>query len=352
MAQNILALGDRFSKAYTSIEHALLPLGNIIYKDEKKFENVDEIIDFIKSHSPLINLVIMPNPYGNKRRMYTYKKLKEINFPIVCFDRGALPDSWFFDIGFNADSPSYHPINWDNELNDEQKDNIIEYINTLKIGDKALEEQSERLGTENLKEELGLDGKKIIFVPFQRPGDTVIQHFSDGYNKFVKEIVKLNQIIQKNYSDEWIIVAKKHPLETSKPTEEIAFVDDDTNIYDLIEIADMVVLINSGVGVLSMLYNKPVYYFGQTFYGHESINRKVSSVMDILYYMKNPLNVDKEKVYRFIHHLKNNVYSFGDFETEKVLQKDGSYRNTTVYIDFYDFKFPKEVNLLKKKFYL
>jgi len=349
---NILALGDRFSAAYRSIEHKLIEVGNLIYRSEHSFKNVDEIIDFIKTHTPLINLVIMPNPYGNKRRMYTYKRLKEINFPVVCFDRGALPDSWFFDIGFNADSLTYHPLNWDKELTLKEKEDVIRYIEEIQKGNKALEEQGERIGGENLKEILGLKGKKVIFVPFQRPEDTVIKYFSNGYEKFVKEIIRLNEIIKKQYGDEWVLIAKKHPLENERPTDEIIFVEDDTNIYDLIEMSDLIVLINSGVGVLSMLYNKPVCYFGEVFYGHYDINRKVSIAEDVLYYMQNPFAVNEEKVYRFIFHLKHNVYSFGHFEVEKVLQQNGNYRTITRYIDFYDFKFPKNINIVKKKFYL
>jgi hypothetical protein len=352
MKFNVLALGDRFSAAYSSIEYKLLEVGNLMYKSEHDFKNVDDAINYIKSSQPLIHLVLMPNPYGNKRRMFIYKKLKEINFPVVVFDRGALPDSWFFDTGFNADSTRYHPLYWDCGLDNERKENIIEYIKCIKNGEKALEEQGTRLGGSELKKQLNLEDKKIIFVPFQRPEDTVIKYFSNGYDHFISEIEKLQKYIKNELGDEWQIIAKKHPLETKNPTDNITCVESDTNIYDLIEMSDYIVLINSGVGVLSMLWEKPVFYFGEVFYGHPKLNLKVNSYLDVLYNIKKGFQVDKEIMYRFIYYLKEEVYSFGDFITEKVLQKDGSYRNITRFINFYEFKFPKLEELLKKKYFL
>jgi len=352
MKINILALGDRFSAAYQSIEHELINKGNIRYKHENSFKNVADALEYIKTSAPLINLVVMPNPYGNKRRMYIYEELKKLQFPVVVFDRGALPDSWFFDTGFNADSDSYHPLIWDKTLEKEVKIDIINYIDSVKKTGKALEEQGNRIGGKQLREELGLEGKKIIFIPFQRPEDTVIKFFSDGYNTFINEVDNLQKNLQKVLGEEWVILAKKHPLEISHPTSSISFVDDNTNIYDLIELSEYVVLINSGVGVLSMLWEKPVLYFGEVFYGHKNINISVRSYKDVLYHIKKGFQVDKESVYKFIAHLRNSVYSFGNFETEKVLQKDGSYRNITRYIDFYQVRFPNSENLIKKKFYL
>ncbi len=349
MKINILALGDRFASSYQSLEHELLKHGNISYHREKDFVNVDTAINYIRNSS--FNAVVMPNPYGNERRMYIYKKLKLLNFPVIVFDRGALPDSWFFDLGFNADSETYHPLNWDYVLEDDKEKEIIDYIEKIKKGDNALEKQGERVGAERLKSELGIEDKKVIFVPFQRPEDTVIKHFSDGYDEFVREIEELNKYINKHLHDEWIVIAKKHPLETTRPSENITFVDDDINIYDLIEMSEMVVLINSGVGLLSMLWEKPVLYFGKTFYSHPKLNTKVKSYKDILYYMSQPLEVDKNKMIRYIRYLKEYVYSFAKFETERVLQKDKSYRNITRYINFSQVNFPNIENILKKKFF-
>jgi len=350
MENNILALGDRFSAAYSSLAHELINFGKISYYSEHKFKNVEDALSYIGNSS--FNLVMMPNPYGNKRRMCIYKELKKRNFPVITFDRGALPNSWFFDTGFNADSNTYHPLNWDKKLNINNKKEIIEYIDEVKKGNVALEAQGKRIGGELLKDKLGLSHKKIIFVPFQRPDDTVIKFFSKGYKEFIIEVEKLNNYINKNMSEDWILIAKKHPLETKIPSKHLNFVEDDINIYDLIEISEQIVLINSGVGLLSMLWKKPVLYFGDIFYGHPHLNTKVTSYLDILYFMHNPQKVEEDKMYSFISYLKNNVYSFANFETEEILQKDGNYRNITRFIDFYSVQFPDVKNIIKKKYFL
>lgn len=350
MEINILALGDRFSAAYTSLGDALNKQGKVFYHSEHDFKNVDDAINFLRNSS--FNLVVMPNPYGNKRRKFIYKKLKELKFPVVVFDRGALPDSWFFDIGFNADSPSYHPLEWDIQLSEIQNDKVSQYIEELKIEHKALEKQNMPIGSDVLREELNLGDKKILFVPFQRPEDTVIKYFSSGYNNFIKEIENVTKYVKKYLDDEWIVLAKKHPLETVNPSKSITFVDEDINIYDLIDLSDRIVLINSGVGVLSMLWNKPVLYFGQVFYGHPDINVKVNNYKDILYYMNKDMVVNELTVKKFIYHLRYKIYSFANFETEEILQKNGNYRNVTRYMDFYELRFPKLETIIKKKFFL
>lgn len=346
MTINILALGNRFSAAYTSLEHELMAHGNVSYHSEHDFKRVDDAIRYVRNSA--FHVVVMPNPYGNTRRLGIYQQLKILNFPVITFDRGALPDSWFFDTGFNADSDAYHPLYWDKPL--ENAAQTEQYISKIKQGEQALEAQGARLGGDTLKQRLGIaQDKKVLFVPFQRPGDTVITYFSDGYDAFVTAIEMLNRSIEKNLFDEWILLAKKHPLETKRPSEQLLFVDDDVNIYDLIEAADLIVLINSGVGLLAQLWEKPVLYFGRVFYGHPKLNLPVRSYMDILYHMRALPRPDRETMLRLIAHLRDSVYSFARFETELVRQKDGAYRNVTRFIDFYHVQFPDVTQWMKKK---
>ena len=45
----ILALGDRFSSAYKSIEEEISKWGNITYYQESKFEKAEDIIDYSRN---------------------------------------------------------------------------------------------------------------------------------------------------------------------------------------------------------------------------------------------------------------------------------------------------------------
>ena len=341
----ILALGDRFSSAYKSISTTIQTFGELTFREESAFKNAEEAIQFIRNSS--FDLVLMPNPYGNERRRWIYQHLKNLEFPVLVFDRGALPGSWFFDSGFNADSRTYHPLQWDHHLSDEENQKVEHYIQDIKNAE-PLEAQARAIGAEKLRENLGLTGKRVLFVPFQRPSDTTIKFFSGpigGFDKFTKLVTHTQKALQK-ISDDWVVIAKKHPLETTRPLADVMFVDDSTHIHDLIEMSDTVLLVNSGVGVIASLFDKPVLHAGEAFYSHPGMNRQVKSVDDVLYWLQSGLSVDKAIRNRFIHHLYHTVYSFGQFETETVMQKDGSYRNITRKIYFDTVRLPEE---LKKK---
>jgi Capsule polysaccharide biosynthesis protein len=140
--------------------------------------------------------------------------------------------------------------------------------------------------------------------------------------------------------EDWVILAKKHPLETVRPVTGVTFVNDDTHVKDLLELCDAVLLINSGVGLNSMMWFKPVLYVGDTFYGFEGINKKVTTPEEANKVLKDLFVVDEEKVLRFIYYLINEFYSFGKAHTEIVPQNDGSTISRTVRIDFYKINIP------------
>ena len=108
---------------------------------------------------------------------------------------------------------------------------------------------------------------------------------------------------------------------------------------DILELCDSVLLINSGVGVTAMMYQKPVYYFGDIFYGHNSLNRAVSSSQEVAnFLMDGSFKVDFEKVKRLISYLVEDFYSFGVFHTRLAKEKDSSKRTITEKIEFYQVK--------------
>jgi hypothetical protein len=343
----ILAIGDRFSAAYRSIETAISELGKITYKEEKTFQNATDAVDFVRNSS--FDAAVMPNPYGNERRLWIFRHLRSHGFPVIVFDRGALPGSWFFDVGFNADSPTYHPINWDGSLDSEQTEKVRTYIERVK-DERPLEMQGPATDGDELRDRLGVTGKKVLFVAFQRPSDTTIKYFSGqigSYQKFCDLVSEVN-VIAKKLAPDWVVLAKKHPLEREHPQTNVQFVDDEENINSLIAASDMVLVVNSGVGLLASLWDKPVLCAGEAFYSHVSLNRQVKTALDVLYYMKNSFVPDGRVRDSFIYYLRESVYSFGEFHTELVKQKDGSYRNITRHIDFHTVRFP---SFAKKKEY-
>ena len=163
-----LALGKKDSAFYKSISQAMYAFGDITYRSEHDFPKLVQLINYIEEKN--INQVLMPNPYGNNKRLATYRKLKELKIPVIASDRGGLPGSWFFDSGFNADSESYNIEKWDKKLSSKEKEKASIYIKNLVSTEDALEKQGNRVGGESLRRSLRLEGKKSSSFLFRGLG--------------------------------------------------------------------------------------------------------------------------------------------------------------------------------------
>lgn len=336
LLKNLMRLNDKNTKELTFLEdknvldktlilskkkssfcesiHEVLPLmGEVVFVCEDTFQKSDDLLSFISSNR--ISKVGFKNPYGNTHRLDLYKSVREANISYWVMDRGALPDSWFFDSnGFNADSSSYNRDVWDVPLTEEQSFLVNDYINEICSGSNTLEKNGPRQDLSLLKEKIGVNNRKVLLIPFQRPSDSVCRYFSgkaessEGFNEIIRNI--LNEINE----DEWLVVGKKHPLEKTRPNiKGIYFVSDEIHIYDLLEISDKVCLLNSGVGLLAAMFQKPVIYLGNAFYGFEGLNFEAHSAEQAVELINNNSLFVKPKVLeQFIYHLITKVYSFAD----------------------------------------
>ena len=302
----------------------------IFFRTEYNSQNINELIKYINKNK--INYVCIQNPYLNEKRLFVYKELlknnnRTIKIKLLISDRGALPNSWFFDVnGFNAESISYNSKYWDHELSEFKEKKTIEYIRKTISTDTSLEKQGKKISAARLRNKLSIGkNKKVLFVPLQRPNDTVIKYFSKNVKNmddFLQKILEVKYAL----NDDWIILVKKHPLEDQHLYEDqLKYVDDDAHFKDLLELCDAVALINSGVGVTAMMYQKPVYHFGNTFYSHYSLNKEVKNSQELVQCLRGGLlKVDFEKTKRFISYLINDFYSFGELVTEIATLPDGS----------------------------
>lgn len=357
VTKNILFFSKFNENSYNCMRNIYPLLGEVICTNEFNFFDVvskqlkHNFKEFLLINN--IDLILFPNPYGNEARLKIYNWCRSNNFPYLCFERGALPDSWFLDSkGCNADSNSYKTINYQLPLQISEQDNIEKYIQHCLYDANPLEIQGSRIGREALLNSLGITGEKVLFVPLQRPSDSVIKHFIGGvesYDNFIHVIDKLAGIL-KSYG--WVTLVKNHPLETITPTfSNVTLVPEKTNFLDLIEACDAAALINSGVGVYCMMAEKPCYIFGDAFYQVPDVNFSVSSEQYASYSDLNIFageiakgkNINKENMFKFIHFLRHNLYSFGRVKTTLRKEKDSSLRTITTGISFYDVKINSKV---------
>jgi predicted glycosyltransferase involved in capsule biosynthesis len=306
-----LFLGWKHGIPFLSLRELIPLLGEVLYKHETDFYTLREFAEFIDFNK--IEYIYFLNPYGNEDRLNIYNFCKKENYNIVVFDRGALPNSWFFDRrGFNADSRSYDEIYWNKEISDEEEFLTEKYINELCVSDDTLEANGARIGSYLLRKKYNILEKKIIFVPMQRPNDSVIKYFS-GSVSGIQDFMNSIRLISSSLSTEWVICVKQHPLEKYEINiPGCIVVDEKTHVHDLIEMSDLVILINSGVGLISACFGKPVFCFGKAFYASGGLATSVATVEEVLHCIKN-LNKyipDRKIVLKFINYLAFNFYSF------------------------------------------
>jgi predicted glycosyltransferase involved in capsule biosynthesis len=345
-----LILSPFAGKTTNSIRIAIPYLGECQYKKDTEFSDTESFLNYINENE--IKRVLFFNSFGNNERLKIYQCCLENNIKTINYDRGGLPDTWFFDSqGFNYSSKSYHSDKWDIKLDTEQTDDIQKYIQDTLITNHTLERNGERIGAINFSKKYNIVNKNIIFVPLQRPNDSVIRYFSDKIGS-VENFIEQVKILAESLKDKnWVIVIKQHPLESEidlGDLDNIVVMGRNDHFCDAIMASDATLLINSGVGLYSLMGNKPTYNVGNAYYSHEGLSNKIDSPLDLISLVDSLSKPNKIKVESFIHYLKNKFYSHG---TTKYLTQINpitkSSTNNAIFTDFSVIRIPLDNEKIK-----
>ncbi|WP_391564557.1 glycosyltransferase [Sinorhizobium meliloti] len=300
------------STALETLRQALPLLGQYSVIDETVFADEHAFLDAIEMEG--FTHVFFLNPYGNEHRLNLYTAARRKNIPYWVHDRGALPHSWFFDPnGFNADSSSYHRDRWDKPLTDDEREDVTSYIMSLKANAETLEKNGAPKSPEHWRHAFGIGDRKVLFVPLQRPNDTVTRYFGAEVGPYENFFNWVAEVAAKLDPSQWAVVVKKHPAELNRPNiPGVVFAPDDAHVHDLIDLSHSVMLLNSGVGLLSLAFGKPVIACGEAFYATEGLASTARSVDEAVAKIGAGLPYDRESAFRFIHYLTTKLYSFGE----------------------------------------
>jgi len=295
--------------------------------------------------------IVFGNPYANEKLTRLYWWCRENSQAYTICERGALPDSVFHDKhGFLNDSTSYDAAIWDHPLSDEERAKTLAYIESIRFSTDALEPQSKREDAAVLRKRLGIKlGKKVLFSPFQQPQDTVVKNFAGpigSFSRFRDAIARLAC----DLGGDWVVVYKKHPTEDGLVPIPGAVCADDAHVYDLLEICDAVALINSGVGIYGMMFGKPVFVFGSSWYAHPGLCRPILEHEDAATVIPNGFSLEYERVLRFVHYLRFRFYSFGEMTTRKARYPDGTPITATTHIRYYEMRLTGKVRRIQRTF--
>ncbi|RVJ03376.1 glycosyltransferase [Sinorhizobium medicae] len=320
-------------------EQVLSALSNPEFIDEDTKIDADAYTRTILDKKPAS--VLMWNPYGTAWREQVYRALISGGITPIVAERGALPRALYFDKGgLCIESPSYEEQVWNKPLSDEEQAAIADYIYDLRFGDHALEKQSQRVGTSLVRQNLNIPADaKILFIPLQLSDDTVTTRFCEPgrtYLDFIDEIKRLSLALP----HDWVIVYKNHPLSLMQIDFPSAICGDTAHVHDLLEASSAVSLYNSGVGVISMAFNKRVFYYGPCYYGFDGVNERFINAGKMVDRLASVEPVDEIKVQRFYHYLVNHLYSFADWHAEIAKVNGSSKRNKVKWIHFTSVKIP------------
>jgi capsular polysaccharide export protein len=167
--------------------------------------------------------------------------------------------------------------------------------------------------------------QRYVFVPFQVNDDSQILVHSDYNNmtEFVEDVIQGVDNYNKQFNDNLSIVFKEHPMDIGKTNyrklynkyqnrNDILFLKwGDTN--ELIKKAEVVITVNSTVGLEAIQLYKPVICMGRSFYCIDGL-ATFSTRSNLSKTLKNVLSSDinKQLIDRFIAYLKNEYQFTGD----------------------------------------
>lgn len=319
--------------AFTLSRTATPAFGEVLYlEDETALPTRPSLESFIRHHG--VTRVLFFNPYQTAHMRRLQDWTRELGVPFLVGERGALPNSSFYDPnGFLADSSTYDPAVWNQPLTPAQERRTTNVLTDLKSAKPALENQPPPIGGEALRRRLGLrEEETVVFIPLQRPQDSVTRFFPRevSYPDFEKQVAEL---ASRNVPGLRLLI-KTHPLEDRDRRWGSALIVDDANIYDLLEASDLVWTFNSGAGVLAMAWSRFCALSGKAFYAAEGVNAEVSGPEDVVRLAKSSPRFDQGTALRFLHHLTQNVYSFGEHVTQSVRMPDGARMTATRNIHF------------------
>lgn len=308
-----LLLMDPDSRTFRALRHATPLMGQLTVTPESEFADGEAFTRFVQANG--IDTVGFLNPYGNAHREALYGAVRNAGMSYWTFDRGALPNSWFFDPhGFNYDSTTYARDVWDRPLTQAEQGRVQQYLQELVASEASLEHQGPRRPLRRLRRKLGIGDRKVLLVPLQRPTDSVVCSFAGpcgDFHGFCRWVRQVTEMLDPN---EWVVLAKAHPLEDEHPNlgEHVQYAPDTSHIHDLLDLADRVMVLNSGTGVLASAFDTPVIVCGHAFYQHDGLAWQASSAGEALDLVRDAsLAVDRQATLRWFHHLLERVYSFG-----------------------------------------
>lgn len=234
--------------------------------EQKKFDRICIFNPYMKSHVKFRSVVEMA---------------KRLGIPLTVIERGGLPGSLYYADEVAYGDPDYKSV--EDILATRQPvdlPGIRRFRDALRLGATALEQMEPYADTEKKLIWQRYDSRKKVFIPLQLGDDMAVNHFVGENRSYASFEAEIGPVAEKN--PDVLFIVKRHPLNKKKSAlelENIQFAEESANIHALIDVADLVVTYNSGVGLLSILHEKPTFNVGTSYYtGSAGLSNKAESL--------------------------------------------------------------------------
>jgi capsular polysaccharide export protein len=146
--------------------------------------------------------------------------------------------------------------------------------------------------------------RPYIFVPLQMPHDTQITHMGDWIASMDMLLTTLKTAASA-LPENWRILLKPHPRAKPEMTRKYASLSGDklqltarTDTYRMIERAELVLTVNSSVGLEAFYFDKPVLVLGHAIYQRPGTATKINSTNDLMTALACPQNISFDPLAR------------------------------------------------------
>jgi glycosyltransferase involved in cell wall biosynthesis len=277
--------------------------------------------------------------------MYIFKLVaKIIEIPVLQMERGLLPNTYLVD---------YRGVNYKSHLagsyyETPKKDRIIQaknyQENYKKSKETVVNTKSKKIIDKNeIFENLNIKKKGYIFYCEQIEGDSNIIINSPKFKKMNTVIEFLIEVSEKFELD---IVVRPHPENKGKMIEypEQIIIDNQHHLHDQLIYSEFNVVINSTVGLESLLLSRKTFTLGNSIYSGKGFTTPVYTTSDFDIYLGKPLNLTEPENIRFLSFLSTilNEYLIQPGNTRNIKTIEELYRKT---LKFERFK--SKVNIPK-----
>jgi hypothetical protein len=213
-----------------------------------------------------------------------------LDIPAFYMERGLLPGSLVIDPdGVNNDS-SIAGADW--QKNAPSRPSLVEiealqsYCRQLGSSDASIVKTGQKKDRISVLTQLGLSPEKpVILLPLQIESDSNIQNNSP-YFKSMEELIRMVTSVLVGTDAQ--LVVKPHPEDQSRRDRIEALCSDsdvrccwDLSLQSLLPVTDLVVVINSTVGLEALLQNKPVVALGRSIYDRKGFTLDLDATVNL-----------------------------------------------------------------------